>query len=261
MRDLRRVCAMQLPLLHRSLLSFLTPLFMLACGAHRLIEWHFSILDASARLEALGLRLSLAHILERGCPPRPHGKPRFFQHDELQLSRHHNVPGLWERARWHNGQPKMPMEWSKHGAIMAQASQASGTVERAAGRAPSTGSDATSGATSGADSNESTTPAASPPAMDRRLSLLGVDAEVEAAAAAVRAEEGALAETAPWRRVAPHTRIDPGWPGRPYLLSCPPRTTQEECDMLGGGEPRPEERLLRARGGYSRGSQCAAAWL
>ena len=92
-----------------------------------LIEWHFSLLPPAARLEAVGMRLSLAHLLERGCPQRPNGRPRLIQHDELQLSRHHNVPGLWERARWHNGQPKLPMEWSKHGAIMAQTAQASGT--------------------------------------------------------------------------------------------------------------------------------------
>ena len=136
------------------------------------------------RLEAVGMRLSLAHLLERGCPPRPNGKPRFVQHDELQLSRHHIVPGLWERgqcawmmehsassrtdrahahlheasphlrlttlalslhsrmlvasgcshtaraARWHNGQPKLPMEWSRSGAIMSQTQQASGTGPR-----------------------------------------------------------------------------------------------------------------------------------
>lgn len=31
------------------------------------------------------------------------------------------------------------------------------------------------------------------------------------------------------------TRVHPGWPGRPYMLACPPRTTQQECDLLGTG--------------------------
>ena len=93
-----------------------------------LIEWHFKLLDAnssSARLEGLGLRLALASILERGCPPRPSGLKRLLQHDELQLSRHYNIPGLWERARWHNGQPTLPMPWSNLGVISTQSSRAS----------------------------------------------------------------------------------------------------------------------------------------
>ena len=96
-----------------------------------LIEWHFSLLNQSepmARLEGLGLRLALASLLERGCPPRPGGRARLIQHDELQLSRHHFIPGLWERARWHNGAPQLPMPWSNAMGIQAQAAQASGST-------------------------------------------------------------------------------------------------------------------------------------
>ena len=32
----------------------------------------------------------------------------------------------------------------------------------------------------------------------------------------------------------PSTRIDPGWPGRPYTLSCPPETSQQTCNLLTG---------------------------
>lgn len=54
---------------------------------------------------------------------------RFIQHDELQLSRHHVVPGLYERAKWHNGEPPRDnatgrMPWSNAGQIMAQSSEA-----------------------------------------------------------------------------------------------------------------------------------------
>ena len=103
-----------------------------------LIEWHFSKLAEAQRLGALGLRLSLAQTLERGCPPRPEhrfiasktGQPamaahRYIQHDEAQLSRHVMMPGLWERVRWHNGNPPLKngsnmMPWSSPNAIMSQ---------------------------------------------------------------------------------------------------------------------------------------------
>ena len=114
-----------------------------------LIEWHLSKISESLRLGALGLRLSLAQTLERGCPQRPpraawglgSGRAnaegaartsRFLQHDEAQLSRHASIPGLWERARWHNGSPPMRngttggMAWSNPGAIQAQAQVAGG---------------------------------------------------------------------------------------------------------------------------------------
>ena len=34
--------------------------------------------------------------------------------------------------------------------------------------------------------------------------------------------------------ILPSARIDPGWPGRPYTLSCPPQTLQQTCDLLTG---------------------------
>lgn len=102
-----------------------------------LIEWHFSrIHNHNARLGALGLRLSLADLLERGCPPRPPREAsdpssgrRFVQHDEAQLSRHHVVPGLYERARWHNGNPPIDnrtgvMPWSQPVKIYTQTQMA-----------------------------------------------------------------------------------------------------------------------------------------
>ena len=112
-----------------------------------LIEWHFSKITERLRLGALGLRLSLAQTLERGCPPRPPhaaranalpkpsggsapGAVRFIQHDEVQLSRHATISGLWERSRWHNGNPPMrngTMAWSSPAVIMGQAQMDGGT--------------------------------------------------------------------------------------------------------------------------------------
>lgn len=107
------------------------------------IEWHFSrIYNHAARLGALGLRLSLVEQLERGCPARPGARRRFVQHDELQLSRHHVVPGLYERARWHNGLPPIDnrtgaMIWAGSAAIQAQARYSQDIME-ASGKMPAT---------------------------------------------------------------------------------------------------------------------------
>ena len=103
--------------------------YMLSSGSlcnidYMLIEWHFSVINATTRLDALGMRLALASLIEKGCPPRPSGRLRRIAHDELQLSRHHVVPGLWERARWHNGQPTLPMAWARSGVIQSQGSTA-----------------------------------------------------------------------------------------------------------------------------------------
>jgi len=60
------------------------------------------MVNATRRLEALALRVVLAELVERSCPPRARG-PRVFEHDETQNSRHIGVLGLNERARFHNG--------------------------------------------------------------------------------------------------------------------------------------------------------------
>ena len=67
-----------------------------------LVEWHLNMVNATKRLEALSLRLVLTDLIEQGCPPRPRG-PRIIEHDETQNARHVGVPGLNERARFHNG--------------------------------------------------------------------------------------------------------------------------------------------------------------
>ena len=67
-----------------------------------LVEWHLNMVNATQRLEALSLRLVLTDLIERGCPPRARGT-RVVEHDETQNARHVRVPGLNERARFHNG--------------------------------------------------------------------------------------------------------------------------------------------------------------
>uniref|UniRef100_A0A7S4C0H1 Methyltransferase FkbM domain-containing protein n=1 Tax=Chrysotila carterae TaxID=13221 RepID=A0A7S4C0H1_CHRCT len=68
-----------------------------------LIEWHLQVVNETKRLEAVGLRLALAHIVERSCPPR--AQRRVFEHDELHNNRHQYVRGLWSRAIFHNDAP------------------------------------------------------------------------------------------------------------------------------------------------------------
>ena len=68
------------------------------------IEWHMFMLKPERRLASLGLRMSMADMLERGCPY--HQKPwihpqRTIVHDEAQGNRHVAVPGLRDRLDFH----------------------------------------------------------------------------------------------------------------------------------------------------------------
>jgi hypothetical protein len=120
-----------------SLLPFLLTAGALCNVDFLFVEWHFSKIAASQRLGGLGLRLGLAQILSKGCTPRPDGRVLFIEHDEMQLSRHHSVPGLWERSRWHNGNPPLlpnstRMAWSQPGVIMRQEQQSTEATTRTA---------------------------------------------------------------------------------------------------------------------------------
>ena len=67
------------------------------CLVHDLhVEWHMARINASRRLASLGLRLTLADTLERGCPRS--SWPRRFLYEEGQNNRA-PVPGLLERVR------------------------------------------------------------------------------------------------------------------------------------------------------------------
>ena len=65
------------------------------------IEWHINFVQPVDRLAALGLRLAFDDLISHGCPPQE--RPRVIEHDELQNARNFRVPGLSERARFHNG--------------------------------------------------------------------------------------------------------------------------------------------------------------
>ena len=65
------------------------------------IEWHINFVQPQERLAALGLRLTLDDLIAHGCPRRE--RQRVIEHDELQNARSFRIPGLSERARFHNG--------------------------------------------------------------------------------------------------------------------------------------------------------------
>eukprot|EP00966_Prymnesium_polylepis_P122829 2839847-Prymnesium_polylepis.1 len=60
-----------------------------------------NFVNPNERLDAVGLRLALEPLIVRSCPPRQ--RPRIVEHDETQNNRRMRVPGLSERARFHNG--------------------------------------------------------------------------------------------------------------------------------------------------------------
>ena len=75
-----------------------------------LIEWHLNALPEERRLAGLGLRLSLAETLRRGCPQRDGRPPPKVQHaDDPANNLYVNVPGLREELQKH----EMPSASSK----------------------------------------------------------------------------------------------------------------------------------------------------